>query len=1065
MELKSTEFFRNIKKLPPPDTDEFKQLIDWEIEKIKGGVTVNGVFFSGWLYWHINHWWIRVDDIDEWGNDVRKPSLPDLRDNEWLRAEWLEKCRIEKKGYIEVGGRQGGKSEMEASYFGMNAIMYSNTQNLMVCGNDNDLSLLKDKVDFGLKNLWEGINIPRLDKTWRLNQIRLGYKKPNGDDEVWSYIIIRNANDGQNTEAAAGTTIKTYITDEIGKFPFAASFKAAEPAIRGRNGWRTVPILVGTGGSFEKGKDAENFFYNPDANNFLAVEHEGKKIKTGMFLSGLYRQDCKEIVKLDDWLREEKQIEIAKKNELSNFTIWASNKKKAKETIEKELLAAKHNPDKALYLKQKMYYPIDVEDCFLRSTFNLFNTEAAKRQKQRLEQNITLGTPVFLTHDGEKIVHEFTDKQPISNYPIRSTDDKDAPIVIYEFPIENPPYGLYVAGVDPYRQGQAMYSDSLGAVYIYKRMHDIFGDKYQDMFVASYCARPEKKEKWEEQARLLIKFYNARTLCENDDISFIEFMKSKGDAHYLEKQPDWLREIVPNTTVSREYGVHRSAQKIIDYLHTTLKKYTEEVIISEKDETGSVVREVTGIVRILDPMLLEEMIQHDEENNFDRIVACFTKDNIVCTKNGFINIQDVKIGDEVLTHVGNFKKVVTLSKIKKNIGDSLIKIKPLGFEKEITCTEEHPFLISSVTKGTGKAYFKNFKISELKWKRANELTLSDYLLIPKRKYLQEVEIDKKLLYLLGWYLADGHRSKNTVRLTFQIYQKHIAEHISEIIQSFDDFDRVYVKHFNYLSKKIITTYRDRKPPRIYKISNKEAYNLEFNSTIFNKIIDENVMILKGGEKQLKKQLFNSKNLLPLVLGFLEGDGHQKSTFIKGSKNSRDTIEVSGTYHILIKQIRQILFDNDIWATTSFHKQKNKNSKIQLRLDIQDRCGINKIISSIDGNSKKFKFISNRKQRKNHIVIDEGVLIPIKKLTNYTLEENSYVYNMEVEDDNSYTISNVAVHNCELAVAQAVKMDPIYGKVKQEDDPKIKALYKGRETRILFPSSRGMFTKRKHKIFT
>jgi hypothetical protein len=47
-------------------------------------------------------------------------------------------------------GRQGGKSEMEASYFGMNAIMFKNTQNVM-CGNDNDLSLLKDKVDFGMK--------------------------------------------------------------------------------------------------------------------------------------------------------------------------------------------------------------------------------------------------------------------------------------------------------------------------------------------------------------------------------------------------------------------------------------------------------------------------------------------------------------------------------------------------------------------------------------------------------------------------------------------------------------------------------------------------------------------------------------------------------------------------------------------------------------------------------------------------------------------------------------------------------------------------------------------------
>ena len=54
--------------------------------------------------------------------------------------------------------------------------------------------------------------------------------------------------------------------------------------------------------------------------------------------------------------------------------------------------------------------------------------------------------------DENGIKHEFTDKLPLSNFPLKPSDDKDAPIVIYEFPIENAPYGLYVAGVDPYRQ-------------------------------------------------------------------------------------------------------------------------------------------------------------------------------------------------------------------------------------------------------------------------------------------------------------------------------------------------------------------------------------------------------------------------------------------------------------------------------------------------------------------------------------------------------------------------------------------------------------------------------------
>lgn len=621
MEIKSTEFFKNIKKLPPPGTKEFSDLIKWEEEKIKGGVTINGVFISGWLYWHLNHWWIRIDDTDEYGNDIRINSLPELRDNEWIRAETLEACKNNKEGYMEIGGRQGGKSEMEASYFGMNATLFENTQNVIICGNDNDLSLLKDKVDFGMKNLWSGIAIPRLDKTWRSNQIRLGYKKPDGEDAIWSYIVIRNAKDGNVTEVAAGTTAKSMIMDEVGKYPFASTFKAGEPAIKGKNGWRAVPILVGTGGSFDKGQDAENFFYNPKANNFHACIDPETGIETGLFLSGLYRQDCKVKKTLAQWLTEEKGLIIPKNSELHKIDINVSDKEKARKVIEAERLTAKSNPDRTIYLKQIMYYPLTVEECFLSSSENIFDIEGAKRQKTRLLEADHSGTPVILYDDGEGVKHSFTDKEPITNFPIKKEDNKDAPVIIYEFPVADPPYGLYVAGVDPYRQGKAAYSNSLGSVYIYKRMHSISGEKYQDMFVASYCARPDRKEVWEEQARLLIKFYNARTLCENDEISFIDYMISKGDARYLERQPIWLQEIVPNTTVKRDYGIHRSAEKIRLFLHGCLKKYTEEVLVKESNIDGEKQPELKGMTKIFDPLLLSEMIAYNDEGNFDRIIA------------------------------------------------------------------------------------------------------------------------------------------------------------------------------------------------------------------------------------------------------------------------------------------------------------------------------------------------------------------------------------------------------------------------------------------------------------
>jgi hypothetical protein len=570
----------------------------------------------------MNHWWIRKDVKDNYGNIVKEPSLPDLRDNEWIRGEAFEQCRIQLKGYMEIGLRQGGKSEMEASITGYNALMFKNTQNVIVGGNNPDLDLLKDKIDFGLKSMWEGLAIPRIDKDWRKPMVKLGFKNKSNEDDIWSYLVIRNADEGRNTEAPAGTTAKSFVMDEVGKYPFGPVFAAAKEAFISQFGWRTIPVLVGTGGSFEKGEHAERFFYNPDANNFLAFVDPETGKRTCLFLSGLYRQDCKVETNLFDWLVKERGLEIADGRELEKIIIRVADKEKALQVIKDEREKKAKDPDQTEYYKAIMYHPLNPEECFLSVSSNIYNVHSAKRQQRKIRENGYFGTPVILEHDGEKIVHEFTEKKPISSYPTGPAESKDAPIVVWEFPMEQPPFGLYVAGVDPYRQGKAEYSTSLGSVYIYKRMHDIGSEKYQDMFVASYVARPDDPEVWNEQARLLIKYYNARTLCENDEMGFINYMIYKGDGHYLEDQPGWLKEIAPTSGVKRPKGIHRSNERIRDYLHATLKNYLNEVVHRETNEDGSVISEHLGVSRVLDLMLLEEIIKFNpDEGNYDREVA------------------------------------------------------------------------------------------------------------------------------------------------------------------------------------------------------------------------------------------------------------------------------------------------------------------------------------------------------------------------------------------------------------------------------------------------------------
>ena len=618
IELQSIDYkdwFINQPRIPDRESDEYKAFFNFHKELCLNGAMMGGVYINPFLYWHLNFWNTEVDVIDERGRISQKYANPYLRDNEWLITNEIDRAQQEKKGLVILGIRRLAKSVIESSYIAWGATFDENSQNIIAGLNAPDIKLITDKIDKGLNFLPEAWRWQRIEDNWK-NQVTLGIKTKSGERIPYSQILIRNLDEGNNEEAIAGTKPRKLIIDEIGKGSFLRGFQAAVPGFTTPFGWGCSPILTGTGGDMKKFMDAKSLMFDVDNFNFLTYNNEkDDKRVHGLFISYKYRMESKEDSTLGAFLKEPPT------SDLHNVKMLVSNEEKAKEITTNNLDRLKKAGDRIAYLKEKMYYPLEVDDIFLNEDTNIFDIEAAKRQKIRILNNEKTGTPVILFQDENKIGHEFTDKQPITNFPLKNSDLKDAPVVIYEFPIENPPYGLYVAGVDPYRQGQSAYSTSLGSVYIYKRMHDITGEKYQDMFVASYCARPDKKETWEEQARLLIKYYNARTLCENDDISFIEYMKAKGDAHYLEKQPQWLMEVVPNTTVKREYGIHRSAQKIIDYLHNCLKKYMEETIHKETDENGNVTREVMGVSKIFDPVLLEEIIQYNDSGNFDRIIA------------------------------------------------------------------------------------------------------------------------------------------------------------------------------------------------------------------------------------------------------------------------------------------------------------------------------------------------------------------------------------------------------------------------------------------------------------
>ena len=90
---------------------------------------------------------------------------------------------------------------------------------------------------------------------------------------------------------------------------------------------------------------------------------------------------------------------------------------------------------------------------------------------------------------------------------------------------------------------------------------------------------------------------------------------------------------------------------------------------------------------------------------------CFVAGTLIQTKEGFKNIEDISVGDYVLTHTNTYKKV--METYVKECYDDLCEIKLYGLNKPVVCTKNHPFY--------------TYRDGEFKWIMAEDLSSSDFI--------------------------------------------------------------------------------------------------------------------------------------------------------------------------------------------------------------------------------------------------------------------------------------------------------------------------------------------------
>ena len=256
--------------------------------------------------------------------------------------------------------------------------------------------------------------------------------------------------------------------------------------------------------------------------------------------------------------------------------------------------------------------PLKPQEAVLELGKNIFPRKLLMDQLTRIRTNKKLQNMkhiVDLQWDGSGGVKAVEKKSgDITTYHLKKDDKPEGSIVIWEYPIIDPPFGLYIGGCDPYDHDQS-FTNSLGSTFIFKRVKA--GEAWNDVIVAEYSGRPDTAEEYYENVRKLLIFYNARLLFENERKGIYPYFTNKHCDYLLADQPDKIiTEVFKDSKVQRRKGCHMTK---------AIREYGEGLILEwllDEYEPGH-----PNVERIYSEPLIEELIENDGIKNVDRVIA------------------------------------------------------------------------------------------------------------------------------------------------------------------------------------------------------------------------------------------------------------------------------------------------------------------------------------------------------------------------------------------------------------------------------------------------------------
>lgn len=514
---------------------------------------------------------------------------------------------------------------MMSSLLARNATMTYNLTHNVIGASKEDLANMGEYLEFGLDNLPPYLTINRTGNDWT-KEVVLGTRNINNQRDVYARIRITNVDDGKTRGSlkTAGGTPYTSIYDEVGKFPVLGAWLAGRPAHMMHGRMRGVCLMAGTGGNVEKSQDAQKIMNSPDEYGFIIMNYDilNKRVikptwricKSGCFVPAQmsHAYEKKETT-LDKYLGVENAPGLKKiKIKVSDFD---------KNTgIIKSRLDELVKKDRALYVQERMAFPLSIDDCFLNTNVNRFPVEDALKHKSRLLEEGRPGKTVDIYQiDGMKMGYNFSDKQ-LADYPFQG-GNIDSPVVIYEDPPEEG--GVfdytYVSSLDPYKSDKAD-TDSVGSFYVLKRYVKI-NDPFAYCIVASYASRPPSSDDFCRNCEILQEAYGAKCLMENADRMYEFYLTRRNKQLMLLEDGERLagKIIRAGARQNNKLGLSPTVPNQRMLFNTVIQYCWEDVVVGYDDDGNEITQK--GIYRIPDIELLDEIIAFGPGTNTDRIIA------------------------------------------------------------------------------------------------------------------------------------------------------------------------------------------------------------------------------------------------------------------------------------------------------------------------------------------------------------------------------------------------------------------------------------------------------------